>query len=193
MITARINTDVMDKIGGYGMIFGNDRYFPPWEYNTVRMINRLADMVEDAGGRVDRSGDELYVHTTGYDASILQVRNKLKKCSAYRRELEELEMLREEAPVVRTCFINLVFDIGIRFTLDGYDYRFDSDGNPFCPDSWMKVTKGAQGVYNSVEAIDKAYFIDDMMKPVASEETVEEATSRLFEYLVSREPLRKYA
>lgn len=166
--------------------YGNDRYFPPWEYNAVRMVDRLADLVEEEGGTVDRHGDATYVHTTGYDEDIYRLREKVGTGRARAEDLVELrrfEGLREDAPVEVTRFIKLVFDICICFTLDGCDYRFETDGSPFFRDAWSRSPHGTKGELRMVKDSDMFYYDDAMFSPVAPEDAIDRAARSLLGFL----------
>lgn len=199
---------------GNEMLYGKERYFPAVEFNAVRMINRLAELVREAGGRAEGHSEALYVHTRGYDERIGALRDRvagakmyLKVCrpekkdtakealDAFEAELCAVEGRKAKSPVVATQFVSLISDLWIRFSLDGYDYSFETEGNPFFPDEWTKVPSGGEGqCYRSeIEAGDKFYYPDDMFAPVAEEATVEKAAQDLLAFLRGQKAGRRYA
>ena len=193
-----------------------ERYFQSWEYNATRIINRLAELVEEAGGTVDRHDDELLIHTRGYDERIARKKALIDSCDTYlnclnkyklkrvkikhkleqaRKELAELIEKKEKAPTIRTCFVSLVSDLWIRFELDGYEYYFETEGNPFFPDKWLKKKCGSAGKYymETIDCPDKFYCLDDMFNPVADESSVEDAARKLLDFFKACAECKSYA
>ena len=175
------------------------------------MLNRLAELVESAGGTVDRSGDELWVHTTGYDTEIDRVRGKIAEVGSrmvrhrgdgespelelarHCRRLSELETLKEEAPAVRTRFVWLICDMRIRFSIDGADFFFDAAGNPFFHDTWGKKQGASAWQVREVQGGAKSYWRDGLCSPVAEDAAIDDAAGELFRLLVGRQVIKKYA
>ena len=186
-----------------------DRYFQSTMYNMTRVVNRLADLVEEKGGTVLRHSDERLIHTRGFDESIQRLekqiisineeinrtpfweeQKKLKKTREQTMvEFKILEAEEKNSPVVSTRFVSLVSDLWIKFKLDGYQYYFGVDTNPFFRDSWSKgKTNSDRTIYlDEIDAGDKFYYTNDMFTPVADEETIETAAKGLLEFFEKAE------
>ncbi len=191
-------------------MYGKKRYFYANEYNAVRMVNRLAELVEEAGGTAERHSEELSIYTRGYDERIGRLEDMVRATEHFysgdpdkrdavlakqKKELEDLRKERENAPVVKTRFVSLICDLWLRFTLDGFRYSFSTEGNPFFPDRWSKVPVGSDGQYylDEIECSDKFYYPDDMFHPVAKEETIEKAAKDLLDFFVKQKASERYA
>ena len=193
-----------------------DRFFHSTMYNMTRAINRLAELVEDAGGKVERHSGELLIHARGYDERIKRARESLERAELvakhrgdgdgkhlikaetavenYRKQLQELEEKAQTAPVVKTNFVSLISDLWIRFELDGFRYEFEVENNPFFPDKWCKSPAAGEkrGYYwEEIEIGDKGYYVNDMFEPVADEKTIEDAAMWLLHFFQRQGPCEK--
>ena len=183
-----------------------DRYFTASEYNMTRVVNRLAELVESAGGTVDRHTEERLIHTRGYDEKIDCAKRNIeridfmsqmgagdkqhaeKAIETLKSELSELQGLKESAPIVKTNFVSLTSDLWIKFELDGCHYYIQFDNNPFFPDGWYKIPvadKDNRNAYymDEIDGGDKEYYTNDMFAPVAKEETIEKAAEWIFDFM----------
>ncbi len=187
------------------------------EYNAVRILNRLAELVEEAGGAVAVTNDEVVVRTKGYDNALEGRRNERerleremiglspttawrkaaleRRISILKKEEDVLKKERDEAPVVRTRFMDASLNYWIRFTLEGYEYNFLTEGTPFFPDRWSKKPEGSEDRVG-MEAVpcgNKFYYPDEVFMPVAPRKTVEKAARGLFAFLKAQGVSRRYA
>ncbi len=179
----------------------NERWFESSKYNITRVIEKLAETVETLGGIVE-DNEELIVHTRGYMEPIQRVKDTLDRvwkdkggtqkeqrvrANAIIALLDDLEALQKkeaEAPVIRTKRVTLISDVWIRFKLDGYEYTFSAEDNPFFPDHYSKTKIGTKEVYrDEIECGNKKYFPDEMWSPVASEEVINRSAIALLEQL----------
>ena len=188
------------------MLRSADRYFSSNLYNMVRVIERMAELIEAKGGEVERHDEELRIHTTGFDEKITRLIDRIDRIAEHilmnpseteknatresivhslRSDLQELEQKKRLSPVISTRFVSLTADLWLRFKLDGYEYYFEVESNPFFPDRFTKATYGEHGVVylEEIEAPEKIYYPNDMFNPVASVDTVADAAKDLLEYL----------
>ena len=141
---------------------GRDRYFYPTMYNMVRVVNRLAEMVEKKGGKVERREEELSIHFRDGQNNV-----------------------RDDIPAVTTNFVSLIADLWIRFELNGYRYYFEVDNNPFFPDGYIKTPVGWDGksYIDKIESGEKSWLYDDMFRFAAKEEVIDLSAAALLNQL----------
>lgn len=197
----------------------NSRWFAPVNYNMVRVANRLSELIEEKGGEVERHSDELVVHTRGYTRDLMDAKEHLETAAnvylsmskkedsekmlekgrqAMRKLLDEIDELKkkdEAAPVIRTRFCSLGADIWMRFELDGWNYYWQTEDNPFFPDGLIKKPQGSKAKYylDEIDGRDKTWMFDDLFQPVAKEETIEKAARNLFTSLTKHQPSELYS
>ena len=143
------------------MIIGKkERYFTPTLYNMVRVINRLAEMAENEGGKVEWREEDVTVHLRDGKGNV-----------------------RDE--IITTKFVSLVSDLWIRFELDGFRYYFEVEDNPFFPDGYTKTPVGWNGksYIDKIESGDKHWLFDSLFRTDAPEETIDHAAAVLLEQL----------
>lgn len=184
-------------------------------YNMTRVLNRLADMVEQRGGTVNRNGEEKLIHTRGYVEHIRERQNQIeagqfalrvdaahdrekteKRIAELEKEKSELMQAEQDAPVVKTNFVGFSFGMGIHFELDGYSYSFYCDSNPYLDDHYSKIpiAKDLEQQYcsDAVEAFAKCWMLDELFRPVAEDDTIEKSAAILLDYLVGRPESKRY-
>ncbi len=184
-------------------------------YNMTRVLNRLADMVEQRGGTVNRNGLEKLIHTRGYSTRIQKCQNLIeagrfalktsqtldrdkteKRIAELEKEKSELMQAEQDAPVVKTNFVGFSFGMAIHFELDGYRYSFYCDSNPYLDDSYSKIpiAKDLEQQYcsDAVEAFAKCWMLDELFRPVAEDDTIEKSAAILLDYLVGRPESKRY-
>ena len=135
-----------------------DRYFYRQHYNMVRVIGRLAEIVNERGGTAKGHSDELWIHLRGDDGAVLDI-----------------------APIIKTNFVSNIGDLWIRFELDGYRYYFQSESNPYFPDGFIKkpVDWTGEAFLDKIESADKSWMTDDMFSDSADDNAIEDSAKRL--------------
>ncbi len=137
---------------------GGDRhlYLTSWQYNVCRIINELAKIVENNGGRVKPA-----------DGGTIQNRSLMEKMKEARQRLEAVEKYAAEHPENGTtkqvlyeyqvelerleAIPNEPIDATgsyITFELDGYFYYFQLDDNPFFDHFYRKAKVLEDGTYS---------------------------------------------
>ena len=194
----------------------NNMYLDPVKYNMVRLLNRMAEKIEEQGGVVLTDNKKKKVHTRGYTYRIRDAtseigaltgeyfkhprnspesRNILDSYGKLEEELTTLSQKQDDAPVVATVLLNNG-DLGIEFLLGDHRYTFYCESNPFYSDTFTKVPYGKdERVYRRDEIVcgEKFYYTDDMYQPVASTETIEYGAEKLLDFLKDRCISRLYA
>ena len=138
-----------------------DRYFYPTKYNMVRVINRMAKMVEEKGGKVEWREEDLTIHFRDGERNV-----------------------HDDVPVITTKFVSLI-DLWINFELDGFKYHFEVENNPFFPDGYTKTPVGWNGksYIDKIEAGNKSWLFDSMFKIAVDEETIDMSAAALLKQL----------
>lgn len=184
-------------------------------YNMTRVLNRLADMVEERSGTVNRNGLEKLIHTRGYSTRIQECQNLIeagrfalktsqtldrdkteKRIAELEKEKSDLIQAEQDAPVVKTRFVGFSTGMAIYFDLDGFRYSFNCSSNPYLEDYCIKVPivhdLEVQYCSDTVEAGSKHWMLDELFRPVADEETIEKSAAILLDYLVGRPESKRY-
>ena len=184
-------------------------------YNMTRVLNRLADMVEERSGTVNRNGLEKLIHTRGYVEHIRERQNQIEagqfalrfdvahdrektenRIAELEKEKSELIQAEQDAPVVKTNFVGFSTGMAIYFDLDGFRYSFNCSSNPYLEDYCIKVPivndLEIQYCCDTVEAGSKHWMLDELFRPVADEETIEKSAAILLDYLVGRPESKRY-
>lgn len=184
------------------------RYFSSSLYNMTRVVNKLAELVEQEGGEVERHAKDYTIYTRGYDERIYRLQDQIERIEKgyiesdktddvrktaierLTKELKALEQDKADAPVIETRFVTLTCDLWIRFVIDGYIYEIDFEDNPFFPDHYCKVPVGEKNskkyYRDKIECEDKFYYPDDMFEPVAKDDTIDASAKCLLKYLKTR-------
>ena len=192
-----------------GVAEWKDLWFSSVNYNLVRVLNRLAEIVEEDGGTVIYHDKEKLIHTRGFVEPIEKLRDLkeatrkmlemtledgpyISRMEAMNRIDKELSALLEEekrAPVIRSKLVS-PYGIGmwINFEIGGFQYHFGPDDNPFFPDGVSKIPVEAKGRYyrDVIESGNKPWLIDDLFKPVATDESIESAARTLYGVILDR-------
>lgn len=191
-----------------GVAEWKDLWFSSVNYNLVRVLNRLAEIVEEDGGTVIYHDKEKLIHTRGFVEPIEKLRELkeatrkmlemtledgpyISRMEAMNRIDKELSALLEEekrAPVIRSKLVS-TYGIGmwIDFEVGGFQYHFGPDDNPFFPDSVLKIPVGAKEEYyrDEIESGDKPWLIDNLFEPVAMDESIEKAARILYRRMLA--------
>lgn len=146
------------------------------EYNTARVIERLADIVIERGGRVKTCEDGMEIRTRGYHGRIESIEKDIERIEFMLKDKEgvlwhdgkeetrarllasieklkgdirELERQEEEAPRIKSCFMSRwgLCAGCISFVLDHVYYHFEFADNPFFPDHFQKIRLNDQDEY----------------------------------------------
>ena len=151
---------------------GRDRYFYPTMYNMVRVVNRLAEMVEKKGGKVEWREEELSIHFRDGQHKV-----------------------RDDVPPVATKFVSLIADLWIRFELDGYRYYFEVENNPYMPDGYIKTPVGWDGksYIDKIKSGEKNWLYDGLFRFAAKEEMIDMSAAALLNQLQAAQDCRKFA
>lgn len=194
----------------------NTRWFDSSEYNTARVIERIADMIIERGGRVKFRDEGMEIRTRGFVGKIESTEKNIdganfclksdvgdpEKIEAalaqYEQELAELKAAEEAAPTIKSRFMtkHSLCARCIHFVLDQKLYYFEFDDNPFFPDMYHKIPLNADGEYAgryySEKVEHKPYYIDALWKPCATEEEIDAAAELLLDFLTSRPSGERY-
>jgi hypothetical protein len=195
------------------------RWFWFTQYNMVRVLEAMSEMIVAKGGTITRENDPLLICCAGYNEVIRHLEEGIQRVqTAYdccsdpvknadlqekrknalakmRARLEEVKKEEENAPVIRTRLVSMISDLGISFELGGFCYSYSTDSNPFFPDNITKYPVGEGGKYYSVgvEAGDKKWLYDDLFKSVANETTIKQAATVLLEFMEGMNQSVRYA
>ena len=182
-------------------------------YNMARVFNRIADQIEQRGGKVNRFGEEMLIHTRGFVAKIETLQNLIDAAKFHLKnpetlpdrektekavaelEAELLEVKKEErdAPMVKTTFASRLSGLSINFELDGFRYSYHSDRNPYFPDNAFKAPADESDYgYYSESIENKPWLLDELFKPVADKESIEISAAVLLDFLLKL-PISKQA
>ena len=195
-------------------------WFEGSKYNLARVIEKIADMVLDRGGKVKELEDNVTIRTRGYSEKMMRVQYRIdaskrmlaaheemrdtimKAIEKYEAEYRELERLKEAAPVVHSRFSGRygICATCLSFVLDGTFYRFSFSDNPFFPDGYSKIKLNDAGEYYgqyygmnlTTEDEIKEYFVDELWKPCASEELIAAVAEDIFTRLMDAAPSERY-
>lgn len=142
---------------------GNTLWFEGSKYNTTRVIEKLADIVLERGGRVKYHDDGMEIRTRGFRRHMEKAKRDIERMNMFlsrksdtfslekariRRKIEEMEdELRriereeEEAPVIKSRFMSKYGLCGgcLSFVLNHTYYHFEFADNPFFPDNFQKI------------------------------------------------------
>lgn len=187
-------------------------WFNGSKYNSARVIEMIADIVLERGGRVKELKDNVTIRTRGYSEKMMHIQDRIeaskrmladheekresieKAIRKYEDEYRELEALKEAAPVIHSRFSGRYGICAgcLSFVLDGTFYRFSFADNPFFPDGYSKIKLNDDGEYfgqyygmNLTQEDEiKEYFIDELWKPCASEEGIKWVAEDIFDRLM---------
>lgn len=135
-------------------------YLGSWEYNAARILSKLAEIVEDNGGRVKP-----------LNHAVIQNRNY----SPEKRETTEIV-------VTHTSYIN--------FTLDGFYYYYQVDSNPFFPFYFVKsrIENGKYSRDAYLDNDPKKWFFDCFFSKTCCNADVTEAANLIYNMLCNAAP-----
>ena len=170
-----------------------ERLYPAsWEYNSCRILSRLAILIENAGGNVKPLKKAVVSNRSGLDKiyklqeSIENWKQFTEKKPEYKetaqkaiknaeKEIEELQQAEQE-PITVTHTSYLIA------TLDGKYIHISFDSNPFFEFYLMKTPIRENGSYSrdaAMEEIKKDWLWDCFITGSAAEEDVKEAAAQI--------------
>lgn len=183
----------------------NQTLYPAaWEYNATLILNELAHIVENNGGRVDY---KRYNHGFIVNRSITEVIRKAKeeveriadflenekadteKAAAYRekkaREIADLEKIKNDPVEINVAGY-------ITFVLDDIYYYIEIDDNPFFDHTYCKtpVENGKRSMDAYHEKLKTNFFWDCFVTVTgkrATKEDIKEAANLIFNEVVAAE------
>jgi hypothetical protein len=165
------------------------------EYNEVRVIERLADLVAEKGGRVEIHAENLLIKPRGFREVIRKEQKRLAGLIKRGLDVEksmlkinELEERERNAPAIESRFCSKygLSSGWIHFTLNGYYYSFSFADNPFFEDVYMKIRleNGSYiGEYYANTIEDKTYYLDELWSACASESTINDVAKRILDVM----------
>ena len=205
---------------------GNTFWFTGSDYNTARVIEKIADIVLKHGGRVNFNDEGVEIRPRGYRPYMEKAQKDIERAEFFlkdttgvftkeetkaklreiiatlQNDLKELERKEEDAPVIKSRFASKygLCTGNIEFVLDHTLYTFEFADNPFFPDYWKKIQLNDNdeyiGVYYSdnlvPEDTPKDYFVDELWKPCAAEETIDDVAEDIFERLMKKPHSERY-
>lgn len=133
----------------------NERlYATSWQYNSARILTRLAQLITAQGGKVK----PLY-------PAVISDRNLEEACTATQRRIEssstfhQKELANAPITVTHTSYIN--------FAMNGVYYSYSLDNNPFFPFHYLKTPIDPKSETYSgdacVEESSKSWFTDPLI------------------------------
>lgn len=174
---------------------GQHLYLKPWEFNCVRVFNRIAEIVKERGGKV---ADQKYffAHNRLRDEVIRDCEEKIARYS----ELNKVEFSQLRADAIREYQekltralsvskepIRATFGLGIRFILDGFFYSYGVDENPLFPYRWCKTPiRGNQYSYDACHGeAPHDWCYDQMWKIDCADEVIEICAKQILDFLLN--------
>ena len=154
-------------------------YLNNWNYNTALIISRLAQVVENNGGRVKPHKTALIKSRT-HDKRIQDERNKEKR-------LALSKISNDFVPVTHTNYITFVFD--------GVHYYYQIDDNPFFEFGYIKSPIEKDGTVRKnryLTGASKSWLYDCFFTFPCSYEDIKEAAQLIFNELVSADLSKQY-
>lgn len=165
----------------------NERlYATSWQYNSARILTRLAQLITAQGGKVkplypavisDRNLEEA---CTATQRRILKVREPL--ISNLQKELALFQSI-SNAPitVTHTSYIN--------FTMNGVYYSYSLDNNPFFPFHYLKTPIDPKSETYSgdacMEESSKSWFTDPLIGFGCPDSEIESAAGAILSLLLA--------
>ena len=190
------------------------------DYNMVRVVEKLADIVIDKGGRVEDRSEGVKIRTRGFSEKIEKAEDMVRFYEVHakdhnipqakydegiakaKKEVEDLKAAEEAAPIINSRFVSKygLSTGSLYFVLDGTMYRFSFADNPFFPDTYSKIRLNKNGEYYgqyygmnlTTEDEIKEYFIDAMWEPCAAEECIAAVAEDIFTRLMDAAPSERY-
>lgn len=181
----------------------NERlYLRSWEYNSARVLTKLAEIIKSQGGNVapsktavvsNRSIEEQrreYLERIEHLTSLEEKKHNEKITDAiktYSKKLTELELIgNEPIKVTHVSYIS--------FTFDGFYYYYQTEDNPFFEFHYTKAViangKYSRDCYPSND--NKDWLHDNLLSMRCNESDIDEAANAIFNMLISSKPSEKY-
>lgn len=189
---------------------GQRLYLRNWEYNSARIMRELVKIIENNGGEVKPSVCNRFamVSNRTLDHAIMETREKLEKYERLEAggnsnpaRVEAIKKMRDDLERWE-AFDNAPFradHIGyIRFMLDGFEYYYQHDENPFFDFHFTKMpiakTEEERRENNRsyyAENDKKEWLWDCFFSLTCSEEDVKEAAYMILNMLQLANPSRR--
>ena len=173
----------------------NERLYPStWEYNSCRIMSKLAEIVTKNGGRVQPQKkaiiSDLYLEETkiklsnriDYLKELEQKTHKDIRTNAIiekEKDLKKLELINNDP-------IQITHTTYISFVLENTYYYFQLDDNPFFEFLLMKtpIKDNRYSRDAALEKTDKTWLEDQLLKIGCSEKNINNAARKIFNMLV---------
>lgn len=162
---------------------GNTFWLTGSDYNTARVIEKIADIVLEHGGRVNFNDEGVEIRPRGYRPYMEKAKKDIERAEFFlkdttgvfakeetkaklretiatlQNDLKELERKEEDAPVIKRRFGSKygLCTGNIEFVLDHTLYTFEFADNPFFPDYWKKIQLNDNDEYIGV------YYSDNLV------------------------------
>lgn len=176
-------------------------YLTSWEYNSARILTKLAEIIKTQGGNVAPSTTAVvsnrsiaeqrreYLKRVEHLTSLEEKEHSEKRTDAiktYSEKLTELELL--EIEPIKVTHITY-----ISFTYDGFYYYYQTDDNPFFEFYYTKAVI-VNGKYSRcyLSNDNKDWLHDNLLSMRCNESDIDEAASAIFNMLISSKPSEKY-
>jgi len=171
-------------------------YLKHWDYNSMRIMTELANIVRDHGGRVkpakaaiisDRSITESINHCTIKIGELKQANTKYGKTPKRHEALYKFRNKLKELSAVDNSPICVFGQQYIRFTLEDKMYYYSVDSNPFFDFYYHKTNINRDGEYSQDVcpfSDPKEWLHDHYLTSLCPEDDIKYAARFVFDMLI---------
>lgn len=174
---------------------GQRLYLTSWVYNGLRVMSRVAKLVEMKGGKV-KYNESMYIVNRSIYEKIREKETDIERFKNVSAKLGKaidtanIEAEIAELKAIPNAPIKVTHGSYIRFILNDMCYYYEFDENPFFDFHYIK-TPIVDGKYSRdayLEESSKSWTLNGLFKIGCSSETIDKAAELLLDELLNAKP-----